>query len=244
MNDRGGLEDQKVLPVPRSKREARRFYDSISGIYDALSALFERKNTEKAIELSPLSWGETVIDIGFGTGYSLQRISEKAGPGEVMGLDLSPGMVRQTLARLGRAGIEGVNLVIGDAACLPWRDEVLDAAFMGFTLELFDTPEIPVVLGEVRRVLKDGGRFSITSLSREKKTLMLRVYEWAHGHWPAKLDCRPIYVEQSMEEAGFEIIESERSGMMGLPVKIIVAEKGREGSKYLGGFRRVGYSGL
>jgi hypothetical protein len=52
----GGLrpdsgEDSKILPVARSKSQARKFYDRISRIYDLLSGPFERKPVEKTLEL-------------------------------------------------------------------------------------------------------------------------------------------------------------------------------------------------
>lgn len=93
--------------------------------------------------------------MGFGTGHGLKDAAESVGvAGCIVGLELSSGMVRAARRRLEEADlIYRVNLCLGDAGVLPFRDGAFDAAFMGFTLELFDTPEIPCVLGEIRRVL-------------------------------------------------------------------------------------------
>jgi ubiquinone/menaquinone biosynthesis C-methylase UbiE len=97
---------------------------------------------------------------------------------------------------------------------------------MSFTLELFDTPEIPSLLEEVRRVLKPGGRIGVASMSKENgESLLLRLYEWAHRKWPKYVDCRPIYLEQSLRDARYEIRKKEKVKFFGLPGEIVVAVK-------------------
>jgi ubiquinone/menaquinone biosynthesis C-methylase UbiE len=212
----GGLgpdsgEASKVLPVARSKSQASKFYDRISRIYDLLSGPFERKPVEKTLEILSAEEGESALEIGFGTGHGLRDMAGRLGvAGCVVGLDLSSGMVRAARRRLELADLlDRVCLRCGDAGGLPFRDGVFDVAFMGFTLELFDTPEIPMVLGEVRRVLSANGRLGIVSLSRERgRSRGLRLYEWAHEKWPVFFDCRPIHLEESLKSAGYGIIVS------------------------------------
>ncbi len=113
--------------------------------------------------------GESVLEVGFGTGHALKDLGERVGEaGFVVGLDISTGMVqaaRKRLKTLDRA--DRVCLWCGDAGVLPFRGGVFYASFMGFTLELFDIPEIPQVLNEVQRVLSAGWRFGVVSLSKE-----------------------------------------------------------------------------
>lgn len=119
------------------------------------------------------------------------------------------------------------ELCCGDGQVLPFRAEVFDAVFMSFTLELFDTPDIPRVLAEVRRVLTPGGRLGAVSMSKEGEAgTLLRLYEWVHMRWPAYVDCRPIYLERALKDAGFGIHSKERASMLGLPGEIIVALSG------------------
>jgi demethylmenaquinone methyltransferase/2-methoxy-6-polyprenyl-1,4-benzoquinol methylase len=105
---------------------------------------------------------------------------------------------------------------------------MFDAVFMSFTLELFDTPEIPELLKEVKRVLKPGGRLGVASISREDgQSVLLRLYEWAHKKWPRYADCRPIYVQQSLSDAGYETKSKEKVKVFGLPGEIVVAINAR-----------------
>jgi demethylmenaquinone methyltransferase/2-methoxy-6-polyprenyl-1,4-benzoquinol methylase len=94
---------------------------------------------------------------------------------------------------------------------------------MSFTLELFDTPEIPRVLGEIKRVLKPKGRLGVVSISKEDEdSILLRLYEWMHKKIPQYVDCRPIYIEQSIKDARFEIEYKEKVKLFGLPEKIVI----------------------
>jgi len=217
-----------ILPVPRSKEEAKRFYDRQSRVYDYLTGAFERKYAEVAVERLSVEEGETVLEIGFGPGHCLKRIAESVGmTGKVYGVDISSGMLGVTRRRLDKARLmDRVELHCGDAVNLPYDDNTFDAAFMSFTLELFDTPEIPKLLEEVKRVLKPRGRIGIVSMSKEDgESLLLRLYEWAHRKWPNYVDCRPIYLEQSLRDAGYEIRKKEKVKLFGLPGEIVVAVK-------------------
>ncbi len=228
MKEENGSIVPDILPVPRSKEEAKRFYDRISRVYDYLTGAFEQKYAEMAVERLSVEESETVLEIGFGPGHCLKRLAESVGKtGKVYGVDISSGMLEVTRRRLDKARLmDRVKLYCGDAASLPYGDNTFDAAFMSFTLELFDTPEIPRLLEEVKRVLKPKGRIGVASMSKENgESLLLRLYEWAHRKWPKYVDCRPIYLEQSLRDAGYEIRKKEKVKLFGLPGEIVVAVK-------------------
>ena len=200
----------------------------MSRSYDLFAGAFEKRLRDLALERLGIAIGEAVLEIGFGTGHSLQQIAEAVGDeGRVCGVDLSAGMLEVSQRRLAQAGMsDRVELHCGDATHLPYADETLDAVFMSFTLELFDTPEIPVVLGEIKRVLKPGGRLGVVSLSRGDGTpLILQLYEWLHRRLPQVIDCRPIYVERALLEAGFRIGHTEIENLWGVPARIVVSDK-------------------
>jgi len=217
-----------ILPVHRSKEAAKQFYDRISKFYDYVAGAFERKYATMALERLSIQNGETVLEIGFGTGHCLQRIARSAGhKGKACGIDISSGMLEVTKRRLEKAQLaDRVDLCRGDAAKLPYPENTFDAVFMSFTLELFDTPEIPEVLEEVKRVLNPTGRLGVISMSRGYgEPVLLRLYQWAHKKWPRYVDCRPIYVEGALKTAGFKIQSKQMVRLMGLPGEVIIATK-------------------
>jgi demethylmenaquinone methyltransferase/2-methoxy-6-polyprenyl-1,4-benzoquinol methylase len=118
-----------------------------------------------------------------------------------------------------------VELTCGDAERLPYPDQSLDGVFMSFTLELFDTPEIPSVLAECRRVLAPGGRIAVVAVSKNGKAdLVVKAFEWTHRHFPNLMDCRPIYVQAALEAAGFTIERAETRHMW-VPVEIVLGRR-------------------
>jgi demethylmenaquinone methyltransferase/2-methoxy-6-polyprenyl-1,4-benzoquinol methylase len=92
-------------------------------------------------------------------------------------------------------------------------------------LELFDSPEIPLVLAECKRCLRTGGRISVVGLSRKHPTFMTGLYEWLHRKFPLFFDCRPIFVQQSLKTAGFHTQSVIDLFMMGLKVELVLAIK-------------------
>ena len=80
---------------------------------------------------------------------------------------------------------------------------------MSFTLELFDTLDIPVVLRQCKWVLKDGGRICVVAMSESTSPgALIKLYELAHRNFEKYVDCRPIFVEQVLEDASFNILDS------------------------------------
>jgi ubiquinone/menaquinone biosynthesis C-methylase UbiE len=217
----------EISRVTRSKAQARTTYDRLSHWYDWLAASSERPLAEIGLQhLNPRA-GETVLEIGCGTGHAMLVIASVVGAsGTVHGVDLSHGMLSIAMRKILLAKPSArVALEQGDGIHLPFAIKSFNAVFLSFALELFDTPEIPLVLSECRRALKPGGRICVVSMSRgSRETIPLKIYEWFHQRIPAYVDCRPIYVQPMLTQAGFQIQEVTRKQMWGLPVEICIAQ--------------------
>ncbi len=208
--------------------EARASYDRMSRWYDMLSGRSEKKYRDAGLRKLDAAEGEVVLEVGFGTGHCMLALAQAVGEkGKVYGIDISEGMRNISLSRMEKSGLsERVELHCGDATKLPFKANYFDAVFMSFALELFDTPEIPAVLNECHRVLKDDGRICVVAMSKKAKDgMMVKLYEWFHRRFPSFVDCRPIFVQKALEGACFRIQDVLVMSMWGLPVEIVLAGK-------------------
>jgi ubiquinone/menaquinone biosynthesis C-methylase UbiE len=206
---------------------ARNSYNRLSRWYDVFSGSEDRLN-HMGLQKLAVGVNEKVLEIGSGTGNCLVEIAQCVGAqGIACGIDLAEGMLAVAGKKLAGAGAGSrAGLVRGDAIRLPFAAGSFDVVFLSFTLELFAADEIPVVLGECARVLRDASRLGIVAMADESNPGMVsRLYGWAHQQFPGVIDCRPIRVEKVLEDAGFFIQETSVVGMWGLPVAIILAKK-------------------
>lgn len=226
---RSSQQEKKILPVLVSPREIKEGYSTLSRFYAILEGVFEKGVRRKGLKLLSARPGEVVLEVGFGTGYSLKEIANSVGQeGKVYGIDITPEMLKITKRRLKKAGLlDRAELYEGDARRMPFEDSKFDAVYMASTLELFDTPDIPKVLGEIKRVLKPDGRLCVASLSREgrESSLFIRFYEWLHKKVPKYANCRPIYVAELLEDARYEITKTDEYTLAKLvPWQLVLAK--------------------
>ena len=217
----------RISRVTRSKNDAQLFYSRISRLYDFSEGFFEKKYIQMGVEELSVKERDVVLEIGVGTGNSIIEFARLVdGSGKVYGVDIAEGMLDVTRRKLRKQGLlERVELLSKDAVSLSFEDDFFDKIFMSFTLELFDTPDIAKVLSECFRVLKKGGRICVVSLSKKNNNVMVRMYEWLHGVFPRMLDCRPIFVEEALNDVGFKTVYSSLISMWSLPVEIVVGEE-------------------
>ena len=223
-----GGNSRRVLRVMRSKQVAKRSYDRLSRWYDMLAASSEWRYTQVGLQMLAAKQGEHVLEIGFGTGNALLALAKDVGrTGSVTGIDISEGMLRVAQQKLRDAALEEqVRLDCGDGASLPYGAGEFNAVFMSFTLELFDTPEIPIVLQGCFRVLKPKGRLVVVAMVKKNRdNLAVKLYEWAHGMLPNYVDCRPILLRKALEDSGFRLQQISERVMWGLPLEIVMATK-------------------
>jgi SAM-dependent methyltransferase len=114
----------------------------------------------RVLDLAGPAPSDTIADVGCGNGMYLAELTGRGLPGQVLGVDLSLGMLaaaRQRLAALtGPWGGARVTLAGGDATALPLRDRAADLTLAAHML--YHVPEPADALRELRRVTRPGGR--------------------------------------------------------------------------------------
>lgn len=109
----------------------------------------------RALELVDARPGMTILDLACGPGTLTRRLAAMVSPGgEVVGVDLAPGMI--TLARA--ANISAARFEQMDIENLAFPDESFDAAVCGHGFQF--VADLPGALKEARRVLRPGGRLA------------------------------------------------------------------------------------
>jgi len=114
------------------------FYGRYAGLYDRIATLpgvrAWRRRAADALALEP---GDTVVEMGCGTGANASSLRERVGPGgRIVGVDLTGPLLRQARERARRAGWDEVVVVRGDAARPPV--ERADAVLASFVVGLLD----------------------------------------------------------------------------------------------------------
>ncbi|TMC47912.1 MAG: class I SAM-dependent methyltransferase [Chloroflexi bacterium] len=101
-----------------------------------------------------------VVDVGCGTGRLLAQLHERLPDAELVGVDPSAGMVAQARTRLGQQS--RVRIEVTPASALPLEDRSVDAVVTTISFHHWD--DQPASLGEISRVLRDGGRLLVADL--------------------------------------------------------------------------------
>jgi ubiquinone/menaquinone biosynthesis C-methylase UbiE len=118
-----------------------------------------RKRLREALDPQP---GETVLEIGPGTGYYSLDVANWIAPGTLHVFDLQQEMLDHTMRRAGERGIRNITPAQGDAQQLPYGDATFDAAYL--VTVLGEIPDQEKALAELRRVLKPSGRLVVGEL--------------------------------------------------------------------------------
>lgn len=127
----------------------------------------ERRRLVPTREIVPrlgLREGDTVLDLGAGTGYFSFPMAECGA--SVIALDIEPKMLQVLSSRAAERGMPAVDPVMGDILRLPFASSSVDVVFAAFVYH--EVPDQGVLLGECARVLKPSGKLAVVDFQRRQ----------------------------------------------------------------------------
>ena len=182
-------------------------------LYDLLGAILMLGRgpamRERTIALAHLAPGESVLEVGCGTGEIALRAKARLGPrGSVTGIDPSPEMIAVARLKAARANLD-VDYRVASVEALPFADATFDVVLSSLMMHHLPEDLKPRALAEIRRVLKPGGRLLIVDLTEPTSRLARLQPVWLiHRQLPSDVRDLP----ELLEAAGFAAVEAGPTG--------------------------------
>src|ERR1043166_3145014 len=186
-----------------------------SNLYDALETGALPEEAVKASlgcgnpsALAKLHAGETVLDLGSGTGIDVLLSAKRVGPtGKAYGLDMTDEILALANENKRKAGAENVEFLKGQIENIPLPDNSVDVVISNCVINL--SADKAQVLREAFRVLKPGGRFAVSDVVTRgeiKPEIRSSVLLWV-GCLAGALEIEMYH--RMLNEAGFEDVSVE-----------------------------------
>jgi ubiquinone/menaquinone biosynthesis C-methylase UbiE len=204
----------------------RRIYDHIAKIYPVSTFFFHSRAHACAVKHAGIRNGMCVLEVATGSGEMFRRLIQANPKGKTFGLDLSPNMAARTQLRA-RSEFPEAQSHCGavDVRNLPFSDASFDAVVCCYLFELLSHDDIRLTLGEIRRVLREDGTFSLVVIGENGK-LFNRLYNLAGGLAPSFWGRQ---VERAapklIEESGLRIENTRTVRQSGYPSRVLVARR-------------------
>lgn len=174
-----------IRPVEDSslekKEQVAEMFDNIAFKYDFLNRFlsigidihWRKKAISRLGKLSP----KKVLDVATGTADVALMADKVLHPDQIIGVDISAGMLKigkEKVEKAGRAGV--IELIQADSVALPFEDNYFDAITVAFGVRNFQ--DLEKGLSEMHRVLRPGGKLVILEFSRPHQPVFKGLYNF------------------------------------------------------------------
>jgi ubiquinone/menaquinone biosynthesis C-methylase UbiE len=184
----------------------------VSG-FDRTFGLRMREFVPSLVRLARAAPGNRVLDIATGTGNAAEAAVAAVGPsGHVTAADDTPAMIEQARKRLG--SLPNITFAIERAAALTFADASFDVVLCSMALMIF--PDRQRALSGFHRVMRDGGRLSVSINTRPERSLTGAVRMAVAPHVPPIAEAMTHHhslnsadrLRALLEGAGFRSVET------------------------------------
>jgi phosphatidylethanolamine/phosphatidyl-N-methylethanolamine N-methyltransferase len=152
----------------------RKIYDIQSIFYDITFGRLVRTRIERAIRHMNIGGSDRVLDLGIGTGASLNYYNPNRG--HIVGIDLSSGMLRQARKKIAERGLHNTTVFQADAMRLPFEDSSFDHVFISHVITVVSDPY--KLVREAQRVAKPDARIVIVNHFQSTNRFVALVEKW------------------------------------------------------------------
>ena len=147
-----------------------RVYEKLAGVYDLTFGPTLHPGRLQAIERMAMADGNTVLEVGVGTGINLGLYPRTC---EIVGIDLSTSMLEKALERIAKKGLRNCRVMAMDAAAMTFEDDQFDIVYAPYLISV--VPDPVKVAREMRRVCKPGGRIVILNHFKSENAVLSRI---------------------------------------------------------------------
>lgn len=148
-------------------------YNFHSAFYDATFGRLVKRRIANAIGHMDIRDEDRVLDLGIGTGVSLNYYPDH---GHIVGIDLSDGMLRECRKKIAQRHLHRATVMQGDALHLPFADNSFDHVFISHVITVVSDPFR--LIQEAQRVSKPGTRIVMVNHFQSTNRLIALLEKW------------------------------------------------------------------
>lgn len=152
----------------------KKIYDVHSVFYDATFGRLVKRRIERAINHMNVAADDLILDLGIGTGVSLNYYPVNRG--RIIGVDLSAGMLREARKKIRERGLGRASVFQANALQLPFGDSVFDHVFISHVISVVSDPYR--LVQEAQRVAKPGARIVIVNHFQSTNRFIALFEKW------------------------------------------------------------------
>lgn len=187
----------------KHSEHVRKEYDKLAPTYDQRWSSYIDVTLRETLDSLHLEGEERVLDVPVGTGELASRLLEKWPQLRITGVDLSPQMLKEAAAKQSLSTVELHEACVTE---LPFPDNEFDCVFCVNSFHYFSQPQS--ALGELRRVLRDGGRLILVDwcddyLACKLCSIWLRIVDPAFHRTYTQRKCKAL-----LKESDFQVLRS------------------------------------